>query len=318
MARSRHRRGGRHRPSPLILGLSAAGAAAAVLAVAVGVSQAASSGACAATVTAAGQAAPAHQASTVSGTATHYVLDGIAGCSFPSPPADGLFVAMPPGEFDGAAACGGYLEVHGPRGSVKAEVIDQCPDCGPRHIDLSQAAFAAIAPLDPGLINVTYQNLASPPLPGPVSVRVKETSSQYWLALLIANTGNPLTSVQVRNQPGGQWQDLAQADYNYWVAQSGAGSGPFSVRLADSAGHVVTVGGITLTPGVVQQTGTWMYGGAGAPPAPASGSPPAVPAPTASASAPAAPQLPVRPPRTPPATRSQRRPRAHAVASPSC
>ena len=184
-SRHRHRRKPRHWP---LLGLGAGGAAvaAAVIAVAVGISQAEGSRACAAVLptagvlpagllSAAGLSAAGHgqQAGVVSGTATHYVLQGLPNCSYPSPPTDGLFVAMPPDEYASAAACGGYLEVHGPDGSVRVEVIDQCPDCGSGHIDLSEAAFSAIAPLSAGLINVTYQDLVSPSLPG-VSLRVKE------------------------------------------------------------------------------------------------------------------------------------------------
>jgi hypothetical protein len=270
-SRHRHRRRDKHWS---LLGLGAGGAAAAavVVAVAVGISQAAGSRACAAELPAAGLPAAgllaagqsvagrAQQADVVTGIATHYVLQGLPNCSYPSPPADGLFVAMPPDAYASAAACGGYLEVHGPDGSVRVEVIDQCPDCAAGHIDLSEAAFSALAPLSAGLINVTYQYLANPSLPGPVSLRVKEGSSQYWLALLAMNTGNPLASVQVESEQGGGWDDLVRANYNYWIAQSGAGPGPFIVRLTDTAGHVVTVRGITLSPGVVQDTGTWMYG----------------------------------------------------------
>jgi hypothetical protein len=64
----------------------------------------------------------------------------------------------------------------------------------------------------------------------------------------------------VRSESGGGWYSLVQASYNYWVAQSGAGAGPFTVRLTDTQGHVVTVQGIALSPGVTQGTGTWMYG----------------------------------------------------------
>jgi hypothetical protein len=263
-SRHRHRRGNRHWP---LLGLGAGGAAAAAaaavafaVAFAVGISQAAGDRACAAVLSAAALAGRAQQADVVAGIATHYVLQSLPNCSYPSPPANGLFVAMPPDEYASAAGCGGYLEVHGPDGSVRVEVIDQCPDCGSGHIDLSETAFSALAPLSAGLINVTYQHLVNPPLPGPISLRVKEGSSQYWLALLAMNTGNPLASAEVESEQGGGWHDLAQASYNYWIAQSGAGPGPFTVRLTDTAGHVVTVHGITLNPGVVQDTGTWMYG----------------------------------------------------------
>ena len=71
--------------------------------------------------------------------------------------------------------------------------------------------------------------------------------------------GNPLAAVQVRTSSG--WLSLARASYDYWIASSGAGAGPFTVRLTDIEGHQVTVSGITLSPGTVQSTGTWMYGG---------------------------------------------------------
>ena len=190
-------------------------------------------------------------------TATHYVLTGLPNCSY-SPPADGLYVALPAPEYAGAADCGGYLEVSGPDGSVRVKVIDQCPECAAGHIDLSETAFARLAPLSAGLVNVSYTPLADPALPGPVSLEVKQGSSQYWLALLADNTGNPLAKVQVETASG--WLSLARASYNYWIAASGAGQGPFTVRLTDTQGHQVTVSGITLSPGTVQSTATWMYG----------------------------------------------------------
>ncbi len=172
-------------------------------------------------------------------------------------------MALPPSEYASAAACGGYLQVSGPDGSVRVKVIDQCPDCAAGHIDLSEAAFARLAPLSAGLINVTYTSVSDPPLPGPVSLEVKQGSSQYWLALLADNTGNPLASVQVRTASG--WLSLARASYNYWIAPSGAGPGPFTVRLTDTQGNQATVPGIALSPGVMQPTQAWMYGGGGDP-----------------------------------------------------
>ena len=243
--------------------LAAVAIAAVGVAVAVGVAQVAGGQACAAVVSG-GAAVVSGGAAGVSGgtgaqIATHYVLQGLPNCSYPSPPSDGLYVALPPADYASAAACGGYLEVTGPHGSVRVKVIDQCPDCAAGHIDLSETAFAALAPLSDGLISVSYSSLADPRLPGPVSVEVKQGSSQYWLALLADNTGNPLAAVQVRTSSG--WLSLARASYDYWIASSGAGAGPFTVRLTDVEGHRVTVSGITLSPGTVQSTGTWMYGG---------------------------------------------------------
>jgi hypothetical protein len=198
-----------------------------------------------------------------SGEATHYELaaGGMGNCSYPSPPAGQLYVALPPPEYGAAVACGSYLQVTGPDGSVTVEVVDQCPECQAGHIDLSEQAFARIAPLSAGLVQVSYHTIADPPLPAPLSMLVKTGSSAYYLALLPINNGNPLASVAVHQDSGG-WQELARTTYGYWLASSGAGPGPFSVRLTDSLGHQATVNGITISPGVAQATGTSMYGGA--------------------------------------------------------
>jgi expansin (peptidoglycan-binding protein) len=307
-----HRRPRRRllRRGPLVgIGVTGAGLSAVVLAVTVSLGQVTGGTACAAEL-APGQAAGSGQI------ATHYVLTGLPNCSFPNPPADQLFVALSPSEYNSAGGCGGYLEVHGPNGSVRVKVIDQCPECATGHIDLSEAAFAKLAPLSAGLINISYTYLANPALPGPISIEVKDGSSQYWLALLADNTGNPLSSVQVRTSSG--WQSLSRASYNYWIAQGGAGSGPFTVKLTDIQGNTTTVSGIRLSPGTVQSTGTYMYG-AGSAPAPVTPTPtPAATtssaAATASASAAAT--------HSPSASRTRSKPKAspsptHAAKSPS-
>ena len=259
-----------------LLGFGAGGGAVAAVVVALAIGQVTQSQACAAVLSAAAAAGTSAQ------TATHYVLQGLPNCSYPSPPADGLFAALPPAEYASAAACGGYLQVSGPDGSVRVKVIDQCPECAAGHIDLSEAAFARLAPLSAGLISVTYTPVSDPPLPGPVSIEVKQGSSGYWLALLADNTGDPLASVQVQTASG--WLSLARASYNYWIAPSGAGPGPFTVRLTDTQGNQATVPGIALSPGVTQPTQAWMYGGGGDPaPAVSSSSPPSSSPPSSAA-----------------------------------
>jgi len=284
------------------LGAGAGVIAAGAVALAVGIGSAVGSPACAAVRSAAVLAGTA-----VSQEATHYVLSGLPNCSY-SPPADGLYVALPASEYASAAKCGSYLQVSGPGGAVRVKVIDQCPECAAGHIDLSETAFARLAPLSTGLISVSYTPVADPVLPGPLSAEVKQGSSRYWLALLIDNTGNPLASVQVQSPSG--WLSLARASYNYWIAASGAGPGPFTVRLTDTQGHQVTLRGITLSPGTVQPTGTWMYGsGSGsAPPAAATSAAATRSAPSSSGSTSARPPAPA----SPTAARS-RTPGAHAT-----
>lgn len=187
-----------------------------------------------------------------SGEATYYAADGSGNCSFDKV-AEPLVVALSNAEYRAGAACGGYLDVKGPKGSVRVKVTDRCPECAAGHIDLSRQAFARIGDIGAGVIKVSYSQATSPPAPGPITVRVKEGSSRYWLALRFDNTGNPLAAAEL--QSAGAWRALTHTDYNYWLAPNGAGPGPFTVRVTDTAGRRTTLSGIALSIGVVQRPG---------------------------------------------------------------
>jgi expansin (peptidoglycan-binding protein) len=194
----------------------------------------------------------------VGGQATHYGPGGLGGnCMFPSVPADKYTVAAGPDLYAQGAACGGYLAVTSGGRTVRVKIDDQCPECGPGHIDLSDEAFAALAPLVRGIIPITYRVVTNPPLTRGLSLVVKIASSRYWLALLVDGAGNRLRSVDV--QAARRWQPLARSDYGYWIANSGAGPGPFTVRVTDVVGHRAVVDGIRLAPGAVQQTSVRLY-----------------------------------------------------------
>jgi expansin (peptidoglycan-binding protein) len=184
-----------------------------------------------------------------SGKATFYDLgSGTGNCSYPSAPADDLFVALGPDQYSAGAACGTYLDVTGPKGKVRVKVIDSCPECGTGHLDLSRTAFKKIGAEVAGIIPITYKTVPAASAPGPISVRVKEGSSQYWLAVLIDNHVTQLKSVTVNGKT------THREDYNYWVIDGGAGSGPFKIKITDVYGGSTTVSGIKLSPGATQKT----------------------------------------------------------------
>ncbi len=179
-----------------------------------------------------------------SGKATFYDLgSGTGNCSFPSAPANDLFVALGDVEYAGASACGSYLDVTGPKGKVRVKVIDSCPPCGPGHIDLSRTAFKKIANEIDGIVPVKYKRVSNPSVPGPISVRLKEGSSRYWFAALIDNHANPLSSVKVAGG-GGAFRTAHREDYNYWLIDGGAGSAPFKIKMTDVTGKTTTLSGI--------------------------------------------------------------------------
>jgi expansin (peptidoglycan-binding protein) len=202
-----------------------------------------------------GSACAAPPATTAAkGTATFYDMgDGTGNCSFPGVPADDLFVALGPSQYAGAASCGSYLDVTGPKGKVRVKVVDSCPGCEPGHLDLSRTAFKKIASESQGLVPITYKTVVNPPTPGPLSVRLQEGVSAYWFSLLVDNHANRLASVQVASGSGA-YKTAKRADYNYWVIAGGAGSGPFTIKIVDVYGHSAALPGIKLAAGKTQTT----------------------------------------------------------------
>ncbi|MFI7430435.1 expansin EXLX1 family cellulose-binding protein [Micromonospora sp. NPDC049836] len=199
-----------------------------------------------------------------SGKATFYDSKGAGGnCSRPAAPDNRRYVALGPAEYAAGAACGGHLDVTGPKGTVRVLVMDQCPECEAGHLDLSAEAFARIADPVQGVVRVSYRAVVNPPLPGPLTFRIKEGASRWWFAVLVGDHGNPLRSVEVRQN--GAWRAAARQDYNYWLIDSGAGPGPYTIRVTDAYGHRATATGIRLLPGQTQRSTVRMYGGAAGP-----------------------------------------------------
>ncbi|MFV2022045.1 expansin EXLX1 family cellulose-binding protein [Micromonospora sp. LOL_023] len=203
-------------------------------------------------------AAPPTGGTTYQGRATFYDSQGQGGnCSFDSAPADRMYVALGPDEYADAAACGGHLDVTGPRGSVRVVVMDQCPECATGHIDLSREAFARIADPVQGIVSVSYRAVVDPST-GPLAFRVKEGASQWWFAVRVTNHGNPLTAVEAMGGTG--LRKLVRHDYNYWLADGGLGPGPYTLRVTDVAGNQATVSGVELAPAQTQITDVRLYG----------------------------------------------------------
>jgi len=218
------------------------------------------------------------------GMATHYdSVDG-GNCSLPAAPADHLDTALSEVEYGTADACGGYLDVTGPNGSVRVLITNRCPECQVGHLDLSKTAFARIGRLEAGEIDVTYSLVRNPPLDRPMAMRVKTGSSRWWMQIQPLDHGNPIASFELKT--GGGWRSLVHTQDNFWMAENpGPGDGPYTVRVTDIYGQSATVEGITMSPDQVQRTTARLYGaGAGsgsATPAPTTAPPTTAPPTTA-------------------------------------
>jgi expansin (peptidoglycan-binding protein) len=177
-----------------------------------------------------------------SGEGTYYNANGGGNCSFDPSPGDLMVAALNTPDYHDSLLCGAYIEVTGPNGSVVVRVVDRCPECPAGDVDMSQQAFERIAALVAGRVPITWR-LLSPALSGPIAYRFKEGSNQWWTAVQIRNHRNPIYSVEARASDG-SFYPLERQSYNYFVAFSGLGVGPVTLRVTDIYGNTITDSGI--------------------------------------------------------------------------
>jgi expansin (peptidoglycan-binding protein) len=172
-----------------------------------------------------------------SGVATYYPATGAGACSF-DPTSDLDVAAMDMPEWAGSEVCGECVHVVGPSGEVTVRIVDLCPGCETGHLDLSMEAFAKIAAVSLGHVDITWQVVACM-VSGNLQYRYKEGSSQYWTAIQVRNSRLAVKKLEV--QLGGNWQNVPRADYNYFVLQSGVGTtAGFAVRVTAIDGQQLT------------------------------------------------------------------------------
>jgi expansin (peptidoglycan-binding protein) len=210
------------------------------------------------------------------GSASYYTGSRGGECGF-GPPSSDAYVALGTAEYAAGGACGEWLDVTGPAGVTRVEVVDECPGCPPGKIDLSRAAFARIGALSAGIIPVSYVVVADPQPPTPMRVKVKGGTAYSALSVVIDGHGDRLSTVELATPAG--FVALRRGSDNHWTAPGGAVAAPFTLRVSDVYGHQVLVGGLTLDPSAFQQTGAMLYGvpRPSAPPSPSASASPSVP-----------------------------------------
>lgn len=172
------------------------------------------------------------------GIATYYPATGDGACMFGASPGDLMVAAMNAVEYDNAAYCGAYVHVNGPKGAVTLRIVDLCPECQAGHLDLSQQAFAIIAEIPQGMVNITWQ-VVSPEISGAIAYHFKDGSNQWWTAVQVRNHRNPIARFEYLNSSG-IWVTVGRTSYNYFV-QTGPGMGPgaYTFRVTDSYGNML-------------------------------------------------------------------------------
>lgn len=182
------------------------------------------------------------------GRATYY--DAATGaCGIPVSDPNAMVAAVADLLWDGSAVCGRCARVTGPLGTVVVEITDRCP-AGPNpewcagdaaHLDLSRAAFAAIAEPDRGVVYVEWE-IVECPVAGNAGVLNMSGINQWWYAVFALDTRQGVAALEVRDaSPGSPWLAAERQPYNAFVVQPGTALElPFSVRLTGLTGQVIT------------------------------------------------------------------------------
>lgn len=178
------------------------------------------------------------------GKATYYAANGGGHCSFAADPANDMVAAMNAPDYMDSAVCGACVQVDGPDGQIVVRIVDSCPECQAGHIDLDEDAFPMIADKALGVVPVTWRYVSCP-VDGPIVYQFKEGSNQWWTAVQIRNHRNAIAGVEFKDAMD-QWQSLGRVDYNYFIAETGMGPGPYALRVTDVHGNVVEDDGIPL------------------------------------------------------------------------
>ena len=195
--------------------------------------------------------------STHTGEGTFYGYGGGGNCSFPKPDYI-LTAAMNATDYNGSAACGGVIVVTNPNTglSVTVRIDDQCPECAPGDVDLDQNAFAQIADISAGRIPISWHYVANDQA-GNIKLYFKEGSSQWWTGIQVRDHLYPISKLEYRiSGSGNAYVTVPREPYNYFVASSGFGVGPYDFRITDFWGQTVEVGGISLALTTEIDTGT--------------------------------------------------------------
>lgn len=178
------------------------------------------------------------------GIATYYDATGAGACSFDPSPGDLMVAAMNTPEWRNSAVCGACAEVQGPMGTVTVRIVDRCPECAAGHLDLSREAFARIARMELGRVTTRWR-FTSCPVSGPIALKWKDGTNQWWAAIQARNHRVPVDRIEARPSAGGAFRALERQDYNYFIGTN-LGPGPFDVRVTASDGQQLTETNVRL------------------------------------------------------------------------
>ena len=169
----------------------------------------------------------------------------------------GLFgTALTDSDWDSGNACGQCVTVTGPDGKtqITAMVTDQCPGCGPHHVDLYPDAFAKLADPSKGIINVSWDFVPCG-ITTPIVLKNKSGTSKFWFSIQVMNANVGVAKLEVSTDGGASWKETKRQPYNFFEQPSGFGTDSVDVKVTSVGGKEVVVKGVSVTPNALKTAG---------------------------------------------------------------
>ncbi|KAH7122680.1 RlpA-like double-psi beta-barrel-protein domain-containing protein-containing protein [Dendryphion nanum] len=201
---------------------------------------------------------PEVSAQATSGKATFYGGNISGGtCSFtgytlPS----GMFgTAFSGSAWNSGANCGRCVNVKGPNGqTIKAMIVDQCPECEPSHLDLFQNGFEKIGTLSAGIIKISYDFVPCG-ITSPIVLKNKEGTSPYWFSMQVMNGNTGVSKLEVSTDGGKTWKATQRQPYNFFENSAGFGTQSVDVKVTSIDGKTVVTKGVSIQAGKLTTAG---------------------------------------------------------------
>lgn len=156
-------------------------------------------------------------------------------------PAGTYGTALSDFNWDSAGACGTCLSVTGPSGNtIKAMVVDECPGCGPNHLDLFPSGFAAIASPNAGNITIDWAVVPCG-ISSPIVLKNKSGTSKFWFSMQVVNSNVGVAKLEVSTDAGASWKQTKRQPYNFFENAAGFGTDVVDVRVTSTDGKTIVV-----------------------------------------------------------------------------
>lgn len=172
-----------------------------------------------------------------SGEGTYYAATGEGACMFDATPNDLDVAALNAPDWSGSSLCGACAEVTGPKGTVTIRIVDLCPECKTGDLDLSPQAFDKIAEHAAGRVPISWK-LVTCDVSGPIRYKYKDGANPWWTAVQVRNHRIPVTKLEFSTD-GTNYESTQRTDYNYFLTESGFGSGSVRVRVSAVDGQTL-------------------------------------------------------------------------------